>query len=167
MYSAHPINFPNIYPVDRTNKLSDIDLQYCIALIGSEGQRQLAGSSPPTRPPVESAHPMKKSFPRYCPPAKAPAVSSHIERLQSGLSWQRGHHEHQLTNQDGYIFYAGGSLAGAGYCRQCRRRPAILLLQLWQGCQVRVKISAQRPPRVAQFNARWVHIGLLALSGLK
>ena len=28
-----------------------------------------------------------------------------------------------------YIFYAGGSLAGAGYCRQCRRRPAILLLQ--------------------------------------
>jgi len=28
-----------------------------------------------------------------------------------------------------YIFYAGGSLAGAGYCRQCRQRPAILLLQ--------------------------------------
>jgi len=27
MYSAHPRNFPNIYPVDRTNKLSDIDLQ--------------------------------------------------------------------------------------------------------------------------------------------
>ena len=45
--------------------------------------------------------------------------------------------------QGGYIFYAGGSLAGAGYCRQCRRRPAILLLQLWQGCQVCVKISAQ------------------------
>jgi len=37
-------------------------------------------------------------------------------------------------------------LAGAGYCRQCRRRPAILLLQLWQGCQVCVKISAQRLP---------------------
>ena len=31
-------------------------------------------------------------------------------------------------DQGGYIFYAGGSLAGAGYCRQCRRRPAILLL---------------------------------------
>ena len=37
--------------------------------------------------------------------------------------------------------------------RQCRRRPAILPLQLWQGCQVCVKISAQRLPRVAQFNA--------------
>ena len=36
--------------------------------------------------------------------------------------------------QGGYIFYAGASLAGAGYCRQCRRRPAILPLQLWQGC---------------------------------
>ena len=56
--------------------------------------------------------------------------------------------------QGGYIFYAGGSLAGAGYCRKCRRRPAILLLQLWQRCQVCVKISAQRPPKVAQFNAR-------------
>ena len=32
--------------------------------------------------------------------------------------------------QGGYIFYAGASLAGAGYCRQCRRRPAILPLQL-------------------------------------
>jgi len=56
-------------------------------------------------------------------------------------------------NQGGYIFYAGASLAGAGYCRQCRRRPAILPLQLWQGCQDCVKISAQRLPRVAQFNA--------------
>ena len=65
----------------------------------------------------------------------------------------------------GYIFYAGGSLAGAGYSRQCRRLPAILPLQLWQGCQVCVKISAQRLPRVAQFYACWVHIGLLALSG--
>ena len=46
--------------------------------------------------------------------------------------------------QEGYIFYAGESLAGAGYCRQCRRRPAILPLQLWQGCHVCVK-------RVAQF----------------
>ena len=59
-----------------------------------------------------------------------------------------------LFNPRRYIFYAGGSLAGAGYCRQCRRRPAILLPQLWQGCQVCVKISAQRPPRLAQFNAR-------------
>jgi len=67
--------------------------------------------------------------------------------------------------QGGYIFYAGASLAGANYCRQCRRRPAILQLQLWQGCQGCVKISAQRLPRVAQFNACWVHIGLLALSG--
>jgi len=67
--------------------------------------------------------------------------------------------------QGGYIFYAGGSLAGAGYCRQCHRRPAILLLQLWQSYQVCVKLSAQRLPRVAQFNACWVHIGLLALSG--
>jgi len=55
--------------------------------------------------------------------------------------------------QGGYIFYAGASLAGAGYCRQCRRRPAILPLQLWQGCQVCVKISAQRLPRVAEFSA--------------
>ena len=55
--------------------------------------------------------------------------------------------------QGGYIFYAGASLAGAGYCRQCRRRTAILPLQLRQGCQVCVKISAQRLPRVAQFNA--------------
>ena len=55
--------------------------------------------------------------------------------------------------QGGYIFYAGGSLAGAGYCRQCRQRPAILPLQLWQGCQVCMKISAQRLPRVAQFYA--------------
>ena len=36
----------------------------------------------------------------------------------------------------GYIFYAGGSMAGAGYCWQCCRRPAILLvLQLWQDSQ--------------------------------
>ena len=63
------------------------------------------------------------------------------------------------------IFYAGGSLAGAGYCRQCRRRLAILPLQLRQGCQVCVKISAQQLPRVAQFYACWVHTGLLALSG--
>ena len=58
-------------------------------------------------------------------------------------------------NQGGYIFYAGASLAGAGCCRQCRRRPAraILPLQLWQGCHVCVKISAQRLPRVAQFYA--------------
>ena len=55
--------------------------------------------------------------------------------------------------RQGYIFYAGGSLAGAGYCRQCRRQPVILLLQLWQAYQVCVKISAQRPPKVAQFNA--------------
>ena len=67
--------------------------------------------------------------------------------------------------QGGYILYARGSLAGVGYYRQCRRRPAILPLQLWQGCQVCVKISTQRLPRVAQFNACWVHIGLLALSG--
>jgi len=53
-----------------------------------------------------------------------------------------------------YIFYAGGRLASAGYCRQCRQQPAILPLQLWQGCQVCVTISAQRLPRVAQFNAR-------------
>jgi len=71
----------------------------------------------------------------------------------------------QSFYQGGYIFYAGASLAGAGYCRQCRRRPAILPLQLRQGCQDCVKISAQRLPRVAQFNACWVHIGLLALSG--
>jgi len=58
------------------------------------------------------------------------------------------------SKKGGYIFYAGGSLAGAGYCRQCRRRPAILPLQLWLGCQVCVKISAQRLPRLAQFNAR-------------
>jgi len=69
------------------------------------------------------------------------------------------------TDQGGYIFYAGASLAGAGYCRQCRRRPAILPLQLWKGCQGCVIISAQRPPRLAQFNACRVHIGLLALSG--
>ena len=30
--------------------------------------------------------------------------------------------------QGGYIFYAGASLASAGYCRQCRRLPAILPL---------------------------------------
>jgi len=60
-----------------------------------------------------------------------------------------------VYDQGGYIFYAGASLAGAGYCRQCRRRrrPAILPLQLWQGCQVCVKISAQLLPRVAQFYA--------------
>jgi len=74
-------------------------------------------------------------------------------------------HMIMYVGQGGYIFYAGGSFAGAGYCRQCRRRPAILPLQLWQGCQVCVKISAQRLPKVAQFNACWVHIGLLALSG--
>ena len=55
-----------------------------------------------------------------------------------------------IADQESYIFYAEGSLADAGYCRQCRR-PAILPLQLWQGCQVYVKISAQRLPRVAQF----------------
>ena len=32
-------------------------------------------------------------------------------------------------------------------------------------CQGCVDISAQRPPRLAQFYACWVHIGLLALSG--
>ena len=53
-----------------------------------------------------------------------------------------------------YIFYAGGSLAGAGYCRQCRRRPAILLLQGNMYCQGCVEFSAQRPPRLSQFNAR-------------
>ena len=63
------------------------------------------------------------------------------------------------VNQGGYIFYAGGSLAGADYCRQCRRRPAILLLQLWQGCQGCVKISAQRLPRVVQFNACVANVG--------
>jgi len=57
------------------------------------------------------------------------------------------------TTKEVIIFYAGASLAGAGYCRQCRRRPAILPLQLWQGCQVCVKISAQLLPRVAQFYA--------------
>ena len=63
--------------------------------------------------------------------------------------------------QGGYIFYAGASLAGAGYCRQCRWRPAILPLQLRQGCQVCVKISAQRLPRVAQFNAvSYTHLTL-------
>ena len=51
------------------------------------------------------------------------------------------------------MLYARASLAGAGYCRQCRRRPAILPLQLWQGCQVCVKNSAQRLPRVAHFYA--------------
>ena len=65
-----------------------------------------------------------------------------------------GLNEHtHYTHQGGYIFYAGASLAGAGYCRQCRWRPAILPLQLWQGCQVCVKLSAQRLPRVAQFYA--------------
>ena len=66
---------------------------------------------------------------------------------QSCLAWSEG------WQQGGYIFYAGASLAGAGYCRQFRRRPAILPLQLRQGCQVCVKIFAQRLPRVAQFNA--------------
>jgi len=42
------------------------------------------------------------------------------------------------ASQGGYIFHAGGSLP----------------LQLWQGCQGYVKISALRIPRVAQFNAR-------------
>ena len=61
------------------------------------------------------------------------------------------HVRRACRRQGRYIFYAGASLAGAGYCQQCRRRPAILPLQLWQGCQVCVKISAQRLPRVAQF----------------
>jgi len=61
---------------------------------------------------------------------------------------------HVGWTQGGYIFYAGGSLAVTGYCWQCRRRPAILLLQLWQSFQVCVEISAQRPSKVAQFNAR-------------
>ena len=56
-------------------------------------------------------------------------------------------------HQGGYIFYAGASLAGASYCRQCRWRPAILPLQLWQGGQVSVKIFIQRLPKVAHFNA--------------
>ena len=74
-----------------------------------------------------------------------------------GLNPARTPIHHSLTRgriyQGGYIFYAGASLAGAGYWRQCRRRPAILPLQLWQGCQGCVKISAQRLPRVAQFHA--------------
>ena len=66
--------------------------------------------------------------------------------------------------QGGYIFYAGGSLAGAGYCRHCRRRRPSYHSNC--GTVARsVKIFAQRLPRVAQFNACWVHIGLLALSG--
>ena len=43
----------------------------------------------------------------------------------------------------------GAQPAQLGYCRQCRRRPAILLLQLWQGCRAYVNMSAQRLPRVA------------------
>ena len=80
--------------------------------------------------------------------------------MPDGSSWHTRTFENQLhpitlahtgRDQGGYIFYAGASLAGAGYCRQT----AILALQLWQGCQVCVKISAQRLPRVAQFNACW------------
>jgi len=76
--------------------------------------------------------------------------------LGEQMSWCIGSRTHARTiparrTQGGYIFYAGGSLAGAGYCRECCRRLVILLLQLWQGCQVCVKISAQRLPRVAQY----------------
>ena len=39
---------------------------------------------------------------------------------RAGSSWR------EAWGQRGYIFYAGASIAGAGYCRQCRRRPAIL-----------------------------------------
>jgi len=56
---------------------------------------------------------------------------------------------------------------------RCRLLPAVspaaghlkVTTPLWQGCQVCVKISAQPPPKVAQFNTCIVHIGLLALSG--
>ena len=61
--------------------------------------------------------------------------------------------------QGGYIFYAGASLAGAGYCRQCRRRPAILPLQLWQGCQVCVKIfrptTSRSSPILRLLSSHW------------
>jgi len=40
--------------------------------------------------------------------------------------------------------------AGVAYSQQCRQRTAILLLQLWQGCQVCVKICAQLPPKASQ-----------------
>ena len=35
------------------------------------------------------------------------------------------------------------------YSPQCRQRTAILLLQLWQGCQICVKITAQLPPKAS------------------
>ena len=35
------------------------------------------------------------------------------------------------------------------YSPRCRQRAAILLLQLWQGCQVCLKISAQLPPKAS------------------
>ena len=76
------------------------------------------------------------------------AGNSHSARRKKMIADRKS-----CSSQGGYIFYAGASLAGAGYCRQCRRRPAILPLQLRQGCQVCVKISTQRFPRVAQFNA--------------
>ena len=62
--------------------------------------------------------------------------------------------------QEGYIFYAGASLAGAGYCRQCRRRPAILPLQLWQGCQVCVQkifrpTTSKSSPILRLLNSHW------------
>ena len=46
---------------------------------------------------------------------------------------------------------------------QCRQWTAILLQQLWHGCQVRVKMSAQLPPTASIIqHTRAVHTGLLA-----
>ena len=103
-------------------------------------------------------HDLRRSPARLCTSDSAPPL--HRDGHVTPLTWRCS----SVSTKE-VIFYAGGSFAGAGYCRQCRRRPAILPLQLWQGCQVCVKISAQRLPRVAQFYACWVHIALLALSG--
>ena len=65
------------------------------------------------------------------------ANQAHLVPTISNTGWDASLHESHgvvapVVQSDAdrprrYIFYAGGSLAGTGYCRQCRRRPAILL----------------------------------------
>jgi len=65
IFCSPPKKFTNIYPVDRTKQTK----RYGPTVLYSTNRKLRSTSTcriESTHPHVESAHPMKKSFPRYC-----------------------------------------------------------------------------------------------------
>ena len=83
-----------------------------------------------------------------CPEKMDPMYQNSTQHLENSAASRSG----DVPVRPIEIKETGVSLGRRSLSPQCRQRTAILLLQLWQGCQVCEKIAAQLPSKASQFN---------------